>query len=297
MKNTAPINILNHHSVAKINKLQSTVNNNILKAVQDVVITEAPLLVSLTYYSSHSNLWQTFDLTLMMRTPDHDEELVYGLLFSERIINSSADITSITYFEDTDHKEGSSENHIEVILAKHVKIDKKKATRNFSSQSSCGICGKNSLRALALRTNFSIDNSINWLNKSDITKYGDQLTSMQPLFKQTGGVHGAGYISDNNWQCVYEDVGRHNAVDKVLGSLLKQSSFVARSILILSGRVSFELMQKAIVAGIPVVIAMGAPSSLAISAAQQFNITLIGFTQPYRFNVYSAQERIRLNNE
>jgi FdhD protein len=282
--------------------LKKTTKTNALKAVNkrrffdddnsptvsvDHVIIEEPLLISLNFVNTNQQS-TSIDLTMIMRTPGFDKELVIGFLFSEHIITRYQDVLSFDVY-DVDN----SKNHVDVTLAKHVQLDLEKITRNFTSQSSCGICGKSSLKALALHSQLPMDDSATgWLKKTDIIAYAKDLKSRQPLFSSTGGVHGAGYVVNKKWLCVHEDVGRHNAVDKIIGDICLTNNFSSLSVLVLSGRVSFELMQKAITAGISVVIAIGAPSSLAVSAAIQFNITLIGFTKENQFNVYSASHRV-----
>lgn len=262
-------------------------NGSTHSAMDDYAIIEEPLLISLSFLNKDSNAYQTTDLTVIMRTPDHDKALITGFLFNEQIIKSIHDIVNITPPD-----EDINNNHLIVKLAPRVQPDWQKITRSFPSQSSCGICGKTSLNGLAIKTDSVIDNTDLWLKSNNIIEIAKALNSHQPLFNLSGAVHGAAYISDNQWVCVYEDVGRHNAVDKVIGDVFLQEKMTTQSILVLSGRVSFELMQKAINAAIPVIIAIGAPSSLAISAAIQFNITLIGFTKNNKFNVYHGNNRI-----
>ena len=261
-------------------------------AIEDVAIIEEPLLISLHFFDTGLLTYKTTELTLIMRTPGDDDALITGFLFNEQIITSVHDILSIKFSD-----EAQNNNHRMIKLKSTVSIDWKKVTRSFPSQSSCGICGKTSLNALSLKTEHSIDNSEHWLKADRIIQFAQDLKNHQPLFKESGSAHGAGYITDNKWICVYEDVGRHNAVDKVVGHILNNNLFSKKSILVLSGRVSFELIQKAVTASIPVIIAIGAPSSLAISAAIQFNITLIGFTKKNQFNVYHGNHRISDDNK
>jgi len=265
-------------------------SNQVHSAIEDYAIIEEPLLIALCYYDNDSSTYQTIDLTVVMRTPGHDKELITGFLFNEQIINKEKDIIHIKCNDDSQNI-----NHVIVKLAEPVQPDWEKITRTFASQSSCGICGKTSLNGLAIKNDKIIDNESAWLKSNNIIKHAQDLKLHQPLFIETGGVHGAGYIVNNEWVCVYEDVGRHNAVDKVIGNIVINNTLANKSILVLSGRISFELMQKAVTAAIPVIIAIGAPSSLAISAAIQFNITLIGFTRNNQFNVYHGNHRIDYN--
>ncbi len=269
----------------KINQRHFTQQSH--NAIEDYVIIEEPLLISLYYLDADSNDYKTTDLTVVMRTPGKDTQLIIGFLFNEQVINSEKDILNIKI-----NDESQNNNHVIVKLAESVKPNWQKITRAFASQSSCGICGKTSLNSLAISIESIINNENAWLKSADIITLANDLKSHQPLFQQTGGVHGAGYVVNNKLRCVYEDVGRHNAVDKVIGDIIINNKHDEKSILVLSGRISFELMQKAITAAIPVIVAIGAPSSLAISAAIQFNITLIGFTKNNQFNVYHGNHRI-----
>lgn len=254
-------------------------------ASQDIVAIEEPLLVTLCYFEQQTSSYQSIKLTLMMRTPGNDKQLVTGLLFAENIIACANDIESILVTENDG-------NQVEVTLSTKVSFDKSQITQALTAHSSCGLCGKNTLNALALKTNNRMNNDENWLSAQQITRYCQFLSQQQPLFEQTGGVHGASYMNEDNCLAAFEDVGRHNAVDKLIGYLLSNNKFTDHGVLVLSGRISYELMQKVIVAGVSVVVALGAPSSLAISAAKQFNVTLIGFVKNTQFNVYHGNHRI-----
>jgi len=258
--------------------------------VEDYLIIEEPLLIALSYFDNTSKQYITKDLTVIMRTPGNDSELITGFLFNEQIINNQEDIIEITIEDNSQNK-----NHHLVKLAKKIQPNWKKIQRTFASQSSCGICGKTYLNGISIKNNNEIDNTNEWLNTSDIIKYANDLSSHQPLFTQTGGVHGAGYIINNEWVCTFEDVGRHNAVDKMVGYIIQENKRTKKSIIVLSGRVSFEIIQKSITAAIPVIIAIGAPTSLAVKAAIKFNITLIGFARNNTFNVYHGNHRINYN--
>jgi len=261
--------------------------NNTHHALKDMAIIEEPLLISLSFFDVNTQQYRLAELTLIMRTPSNDTELITGFLFNEQIIQSANDIIEISVVD-----EDLNQNNIIVKLAQKIQPDWQHITRSFPSQSSCGVCGKTSLNALSIKTHNTLDNTSAWLSKESIIHFAQTLKTQQPLFNRTGSAHGAGYVVNNQWVCVYEDVGRHNAVDKVIGNILLNNVYATQSILVLSGRVSFELIQKAVVASIPVIVAIGAPSSLAISAAIQFNITLIGFTKPTQFNVYHGNHRI-----
>ncbi|MGJ8582287.1 MAG: formate dehydrogenase accessory sulfurtransferase FdhD, partial [Psychromonas sp.] len=183
-------------------------------------------------------------------------------------------------------------NQCDVFLSDHISLDWKSLTRQFVSHSGCGICGANDVKKLAHTFDVHIDQTAQWLPLQQVMTLSSQLREQQSLFSATGGVHSAGIFTLNQCLSVHEDVGRHNAVDKVIGDLVNQDLLGTNNILMLSGRVSFELMQKAVAAKIAVVVAIGAPSSLAVSVAKQFNITLIGFVSEHTCNVYHGDFRL-----
>lgn len=255
---------------------------------QDVVISEEPLNIVLhwTCQKTAQSLEQTLMVT--MRTPGDDAFLVTGLLLSYAVINGADEIQSIN---------SNEHNQCDITLVKSVILDWKKLTRHFISHSGCGICGANNVKTLAHTFNVDIDQTAQWLSLPSLLTFPAQLKQQQSLFTATGGVHSAGLFSIDKCLSVKEDVGRHNAVDKVIGDLITQGELNKQSILMLSGRISFELMQKAVAAKIPVVVAIGAPSSLAVAVAKQFNITLIGFVSENTCNVYHGDFRLINNNK
>lgn len=261
----------------------------------DNVIVEEPLQINIWWFNPEKQQHQESELAIMMRTPGHDEILVLGFLFTEGIIQQYKDVTQITVNSE-------NTNIVDVELGNEISINWEKINRSFTSQSSCGLCGKTSIKALALKTQKTINSDKHWLSSVKIPLLINQLTQRQALFTITGGVHGAAIVSANKWLALYEDVGRHNAVDKVIGDVLVNHHSVENNktneqkILLLTGRISFELIQKAVMAAIPVIIAIGAPSSLAISTAKQFDITLIGFTKSDQFSVYSGDWRMQESN-
>ena len=256
------------------------------KLTHDQIIIEEPLQINLLWFNTKQNNYQQDELAVIMRTPGNDTELVVGFLFAEAVIKHKNDILNIVI----DHE---NENLIEVELNKNVSIDWHNLARNFTSQSSCGLCGKTSIKSLALKCQRIINTEKNWLAIGNIPLLMNKLAEQQPLFSQTGGVHGAALINNEQWLSIKEDIGRHNAVDKVIGEIILADHSIEQGVLLLTGRISFELMQKAAMAAIPVVIAVGAPSSLAISVAKQFDITLIGFSKVQQFNVYHGDWRLR----
>ena len=310
MKAVNPINSLTPtHSAAKNQAVRVSrvnyKNGKLTKSDYDLVANEQPLQVLIQWQIQGQ--WQIQDssnyqqqvFTITMRTPGNDNQLVTGLLFSEGIITQKADIQAIEVIED---------NRIQVTLSPNVgeQLKEKLAAsgRLLASNSSCGLCGKTSLKALELSSNIKLNDSQSWLDAEQICQLPDKLKTKQSLFAQTGGVHGVAMF-DDNYQLIehFEDIGRHNALDKLIGErLLKkqqltkhqlaEQSLSGKNILVLSGRVSFEMIQKALMAGFPVCVAVGAPSSLAIEAAIRFDMTLIGFTKADGFNIYSGQWRL-----
>lgn len=246
----------------------------------DLLAIEEPLEIRL---GNHA-------ISITMRTPGSDFELAVGFLFTEGIIKLPYQIKEIKFCG----KPGKPQNTIKVDLLEDVSIELKKLERNFYTTSSCGVCGKSSLEALATGAK-PIENSDLPKTKSEtIHSLSETLRNNQSIFEQTGGLHAAGLFDpDGNLLDLKEDVGRHNAVDKLIGKqFLDDKIPLSDKILFLSGRVSFELIQKAVMAGIPIVCAVGAPSSLAVEAANELGVTLVGFVRDGRFNIYSGVERI-----
>ena len=261
------------------------------KIQQDYIAIEEPLQISLVFFDLQKQQYQSKVLTLTMRTPGNDNALVYGFLLCEGIIKQKEDIKGIEFNDDADPK-GKGVNALCVVLAEHIQPEWKVIERQFTNHSSCGICGKTSLNALQLKQPQQNKEKTRHINVSEIFVLPDLLHKQQAIFSQTGGLHAAGLYHKQQLQYIAEDVGRHNAVDKVLGLRCLHKKNHQASILILSGRISFELVQKAIMANISIIVSVGAPSSLAISAAKQFDLTLIGFTKTDSFNVYHGDWRI-----
>jgi FdhD protein len=269
------------------------VKNDIPELVGDTLAVEEPLEIQLEYGSGSAR--RTKSITVTMRTPGHDEELAAGFLLTEGLLEDSAQIlrtdSVATAAPDDDDRTAlpasGTGNIVRVSLAPDVPVRTATLERNFYTTSSCGICGKASL--LALRS-VCPPRRRNHLLVTAETIYAlpNQLREAQPVFAATGGLHGAGLFSaSGQFVLSREDVGRHNAVDKLLGNQFLLDAVPLRDkILMLSGRVSFELMQKAVMAGVPMVVAVGAPSSLAVKVAQDFDIILVAFLRDRRFNVY-----------
>jgi FdhD protein len=231
-------------------------------------------------------------LTVTMRTPGHDEELALGFLLTEGVINSRAEIASIDRGSDAN----GAANRVDIELAAGSSFDPQANRRNFYAASSCGVCGKASIDAIRLR-NIKAPNADCTVDAEVLCALPDRLRAAQPVFSRTGGLHAAALFSRNGEVIVLrEDIGRHNAVDKVIGwalanDLLPLSDFV----LIVSGRGGFEIVQKALAGGVPVLASVSAPSDLAVKLAREFGMTLIGFLRGRRFVLYSGDARVVAN--
>jgi FdhD protein len=253
------------------------------RSIIDRVAVEEPLEIRLA--------GETFVIT--MRTPGHDHELATGFLLAEGVIQSAADLGSISHCGRTD--EPGYGNTLDVIAAPGSSFDidteLEQKRRGTLTTSACGVCGRRSIEDL-LKANNVIESELQ-LSAQRVAQVTELLAAEQPNFEQTGGLHAAGLAdSDGKFLAVREDVGRHNAVDKAIGRLVLDRRLDAAHVLVVSGRTSFEIVQKAVRARIPFVIGVSAPSSLAISTAEQSGITLIGFSRRGAFNVYSHARRI-----
>jgi FdhD protein len=255
----------------------------------DLIGWEEPLEIRMGYGPEQSR--QQISLSVTMRTPGHDYELALGFLFTEGVVASYDQIESIKHCEDAGRQEERN-NIVRVELKPDVVVDFAKLQRNFYTTSSCGVCGKSSIDAVRVACRHIPDGVT--MAASVIHVLPEKLHQQQPGFEHTGGLHASAlFQTDGSWIMAREDVGRHNALDKVIGAMLFQRQVpLHRHVLLVSGRTSFELIQKAAVAGIPIVAGVGAPSSLAVSLAKEVNITLLGFVRNNRFNIYSGAHRI-----
>ncbi|MDT7599563.1 MAG: FdhD protein [Pseudonocardiales bacterium] len=235
-------------------------------------------------------------LAVTMRTPGHDVELAHGFLLTEGVIGAVPDVSSARYCDSVDDEGRNTYNVLDVALAPGVPPPDPGVERNFYTTSSCGVCGKASLDAVRLKTRFSPAADPVVVPFSVLTALPDRLRAAQRVFESTGGLHAAGlFEADGTLLVVREDVGRHNAVDKVLGWALLQGRIPAAGcVLMVSGRASFELTQKAVMAGVPMLSAVSAPSSLAVDLAAEAGVTLVGFLRGESANVYTGGERISL---
>jgi FdhD protein len=254
-------------------------------SLQDAIAVEEPLEISIAYFKNDVLVYAIVAVT--MRTPGMDAQLAIGFLYTENIITSYADVVKI---------ETKGKSKICVYLQKYCVVNIKNTQRNFYTTSSCGVCGKASLEAIHAVVNHTNYPQQLFVAIDVILKLIAGLNSQQSIFSQTGGIHACTLFDEHaNLKLIAEDVGRHNAMDKLVGLLLADEAIkVHPSILLLSGRASFELLQKAAVAGIPIVCAIGAPSSLAIQIATEMDITLIGFLKNSTCNIYTGAERIVL---
>lgn len=255
----------------------------------DQIATEEPLEIRLIA----GEMRRTIAIT--MRTPGHDFDLAAGFLFTEGIINSRLDIRRLNHCIDRNLKSENRYNIINVELTQDTLPELSTLERHFFTTSACGVCGKNSLESLHLRGCDMIPN--NWQISAEIfTQFPDKLRDSQRIFSSTGGLHAAALFNrQGELLTVREDVGRHNALDKLIGSALLSNELPLNNCIVLvSGRASFELLQKSLTAKVPIVCAVSAPSSLAVQLAQEFNITLIGFLRGKRYNIYSGLERIKI---
>jgi FdhD protein len=233
-------------------------------------------------------------LTVTMRTPGNDFDLARGFLVSEGVVAADCEIAAIRYCAGATADGGNTYNVLDVLLADGVPLPDVSVERNFYTTSSCGLCGKASLEAVRTISRWRVERDPLRLDTATIATMPEKLRSAQRVFDRTGGLHAAAlFDATGELWCVREDVGRHNAVDKVIGWALDQGRVpLSGTTLMVSGRASFELVQKAVMAGIPALAAVSAPSSLAVDLAREMGLTLIGFLRGSTMNVYSGVERI-----
>lgn len=256
----------------------------------DVVAIEEPMELRLEHMWRGKLVSQSVAIT--MRTPGNDPELAVGFLMTEGIIRHHKDVASVAHCGP---EVDGMRNVIKVCLHEHVEVDLQRLKRNFYTSSSCGVCGKASLEALAIQRAHAPAPPSPWsMSAGIVAGLPALMRKAQDTFEQTGGLHAAAlFDAKGRMHCIREDVGRHNAVDKLIGAqVLSGRTFLQDYALMLSGRVSFELMQKAAMAHIPAVFAIGAPSSLACTMAESYDITLAGFVREDRLNIYHGAQRL-----
>ncbi len=260
-----------------------------LHVKEDLLVVEEPLQIRLQVGGEEN--WQEKELAITMRTPGHDFDLAFGFLLAENIIQHREDIQLIRHCKRV--KEEEKGNVLIVRLSPSVRFDPKLLERHFMTNSSCGICGKSAIEAVSC-LDPPLESGKPAIHFSILDNLNNMLLKEQTVFRHTGGIHASAlFTSTGELLYLREDVGRHNAFDKVVGAALQETGLPLQNcIMMLSGRVSFELVQKAVRARIPILAAVGAPSSLAVSLAAEKGITLIGFLKKDSFNVYCGNERI-----
>ena len=258
-----------------------------VRTTQDTLATEEPLEIRLLVGDD------VVPISVTMRTPGHDFELAAGFLFTEGIILERAAIDRMEYCVGPIAEQ--QYNSIGVRLRPGTQVDRTRLERHFYTTSSCGVCGKASLEAIRTQVpDWKIPQDSPRVSPEKIAGLPDALRAAQGVFDRTGGLHASGlFTPDGTLVSVREDVGRHNALDKLIGEQLLAGALPLREhVLLVSGRASFELVQKAAMAGLPLMVAVGAPSSLAVEAADELGVTLVGFARGPRFNVYTHPQRI-----
>lgn len=263
------------------------VSSGEMNEAADKVAVEEPMQIQLMYSTATGQMLK--DIAVTMRTPGNDEELAAGFLFTEGIIKTHDDISEIKQAH-------ADENSVQVVLKENIKPALANAARNFYTTSSCGICGKASIDAIQTVSQYAAIKNERVIPAAVFYTLQHELKKQQKVFEDTGGIHASALFDvDGKFIMLREDVGRHNALDKVIGAaLLSKQLPLNNCMLLLSGRASFELVQKAVMAGIRIIASVGAPSSLAVEMAKENNVTLVGFLKEYRFNIYSGKERISL---
>jgi FdhD protein len=262
-----------------------------LVTAEDLVAVEEPLEIRLVGTLEGRPFQKSLSIT--MRTPGHDRELAAGFLFTEGLIRHPSDLVSLAPCGPVTSSHGAR-NVIKAELAPHVTFDPIRLERHFYTTSSCGVCGKSSLEALRTVTTGTRIPDGPPVPADLIRRLPEMARAAQEVFEQTGGLHAAAWIDPSGQLLdLREDVGRHNALDKLIGArFLEGTPSLGAGLVLVSGRASFELVQKAVMAGVPLLAAVGAPSSLAIELASESGMTLVGFVRPHRFNVYSGLDRI-----
>lgn len=265
---------------AIVNKDILKVNDEFVEAFSDVVAVEEPLQINLISHNENR------PVSITMRTPGHDTELALGFLFTEGILKDPGDVKHAI----------EKQNLLTIVINEDVNFDLSAIQRNFYTNSSCGVCGKSSIESLKTISPYVVEEPTVQLPKEVILKLKHQLLEKQSLFQRTGSIHAAAcFDMEGTVLDLKEDVGRHNALDKLVGSYFKKDQLpLNNKVLLLSGRASFELIQKAYMAGLKFIVAVGAPSSLAIELAREYRMTLIGFLKHNRFNVYSCPENVKM---
>ena len=265
--------------------------SNKFENFEDLVSIEEPLEISLKF--KENNEWVTQNLSITMRTPGNDEDLVRGFLFNEQIVQNIKDIESIESYGEL-VGQYNIKNKILATLNNSENVNISKIKRDFLTNSSCGVCGKSSLDALEIIKKDKTDSNEPKISKEVIVSSPNTLRSNQSEFSKTGGIHASGLFDiDGELINLREDVGRHNALDKLIGSSMINDQIEPKNQFITcSGRLNFELVQKVLMTNIGIMVGVGAPTSLAIDLANKFDMTLIGFVKKDSFNVYTNNKKV-----
>lgn len=269
------------------------VNGDEGSATMDTLAIEEPLEIRLAFGAGQARTIKNIAVT--MRTPGNDAELATGFLFTEGIITGKQDLASVNHWFVACAE--NKENVIQIELNKAIIPQLKNADRNFYTTSSCGVCGKGSINAIKTVSRYDPGQHCDLvISREMLLQLPDRLRQQQDVFDATGGLHACAlFDASGELLLLREDVGRHNALDKLIGAALEKDWLpLKNTVLLLSGRASFELVQKAAMAGIGIIAAVGAPSSLAVQLAQEFGITLAGFLRQQRFNIYTMEQRISI---
>jgi FdhD protein len=264
-------------------------------ADEDTLAAEEPLEIVLAFGETNHRRRQSISVT--MRTPTgHDFELAMGFLLTEGVIKDATDVISVRY-SASELDESAQTNVVQVDLKPSVKFEAERLQRHFYTSSSCGVCGKTSLDMVQTASFFWLKKEIPRVKSAVLMNFPEKLRALQTVFDTTGAIHAAAlFDTEGSLVALREDVGRHNALDKLIGWAMQNKRLpLSHSILLVSGRSSFELVQKALMAGIPILAAVGAPSSLAVQLAIENDMTVVGFLKNNRFNIYSGFERIDIN--
>ncbi len=266
-----------------------------IQEIKDSVSIEEPLEMGLKF--KKDNRWETQNISITMRTPGHDEDLIRGFLLNERIIENLSQIESI---EQKGEEVGdyNLKNTIEATINNIENLDIEKFKRNFLTNSSCGVCGKTSLDSIEILKKEKLDLSFPLIKEDIVMKSPSLLKDKQSEFAKTGGIHASALIDENGEVvATREDVGRHNALDKLIGyTIYNKILNPKKQFIACSGRLNFELVQKGLMANIGFMVGVGAPTSLAIDLAKRYNMTLLGFVKEESFNIYSNIKRVVINS-
>ena len=273
----------------------SKYKNSKIQEIKDSISIEEPLEIRLRF--KKNDKWESQNISITMRTPGNDEDLIKGFLFNEGIIENLNEIDSIEQKGD-DVGDYNLKNIIEATINNAKNLDIVKLKRNFITNSSCGVCGKTSLDSIEVIKKEKLDLSFPSIKEEIVMKSPNLLINKQSEFAKTGGIHASALIEENGEiVATREDVGRHNALDKLIGHALNNNVLnPKKQFIACSGRLNFELVQKGLMANIGFMIGVGAPTSLAIDLAKRFDMTLLGFVKEESFNIYSNIKRVIIKN-